>query len=90
MKLYTQGHIFGAHMQASYHNITILEESGIGRVTVLLRDPRDAFVSWYIISANSDLPARNYHSRSTTYRETITIVAEAAVSTFRFAVSTHC
>jgi hypothetical protein len=63
MKHYLTGHIFGAHMQASHHNMTVLEESGIDRITVLLRDPRDAFVSWVHHLKNLGLPARNYHSR---------------------------
>jgi len=63
MKIYLQGYVFGAHMQASYHNMRILEESGITRITVLLRDPRDAFVSWVHHLRELGLPARNYHSR---------------------------
>lgn len=63
MKHYLKGHIFGAHMQASYHNMKILEESGIDRISVLLRDPRDAFVSWVHHLNELGLPARNYHSR---------------------------
>jgi len=41
----------------------ILEESGIDRVTVLLRDPRDAFVSWVHHLRRLGLSARNYHSK---------------------------
>lgn len=63
MKLYLKGYIFGAHMQASYHNMRILEEVGIRRVSVLLRDPRDAFVSWVHHLRQLGPSARNYHSR---------------------------
>lgn len=63
MPLYMRGYVFGAHMQASYHNTKILEESGIDRITVLLRDPRDAFVSWVHHIRQLGLPARNYHSK---------------------------
>ena len=63
MKLYLKGYIFGAHMQASYHNMRILDEVGIRRVSVLLRDPRDAFVSWVHHLRELGLAARNYHSR---------------------------
>lgn len=63
MKNFLRGYIFGAHMQASYHNMRILKESGIDRITVLLRDPRDAFVSWVHHLHELGLPARNYHSK---------------------------
>lgn len=63
MKNFLQGYIFGAHMQASYHNMRILKESGIDKITVLLRDPRDAFVSWVHHVHELGLPARNYHSK---------------------------
>lgn len=63
MKLYLRGFIFGAHMQASYHNMQVLKESGIGQIAVLLRDPRDAFVSWVHHLANLGPSARDYHSK---------------------------
>jgi hypothetical protein len=63
MKHFLKGHIFGAHMQASYHNMRILEESGIRKITVLLRDPRDAFVSWVHHLRSLGPTARNYHTK---------------------------
>ncbi len=63
MKNFVRGHIFGAHMQASYHNMCILKESGIDRISVLLRDPRDAFVSWVHHLNRLGPSARNYHSK---------------------------
>lgn len=45
-KLVPEGFIFGAHMLPSHHNMSVLEQAKIDRVTVLLRDPRDATVSW--------------------------------------------
>lgn len=63
MKNFLQGFIFGAHMQASYHNMRILKESGIRKITVLLRDPRDAFVSWVHHLHKLGPSARNYHSK---------------------------
>lgn len=63
MKNFLQGYIFGAHMQASYHNMRILKESGIRKITVLLRDPRDAFVSWVHHLRKLGQGARNYHSK---------------------------
>ncbi len=63
MKNFLQGYIFGAHMQASYHNMRILKESGIEKITVLLRDPRDALVSWVHHLRKLGAPARNYHSK---------------------------
>lgn len=63
MQYYSEGYFFGAHMQASYHNMKVLEESGIKRVVVLLRDPRDAFVSWVHHLRKLGPSARNYHSR---------------------------
>ena len=38
--------IFGGHLPASSHNIQMLEESGLERLFLLIRDPRDATVSW--------------------------------------------
>lgn len=63
MKNFLQGYIFGSHMQASYHNMRILKESGIDRITVLLRDPRDAFVSWVHHLNKLGPSARDYHSK---------------------------
>lgn len=63
MKLYLKGYIFGAHMQASYHNMRVLQEVGIRRISVLLRDPRDAFVSWVHHLRQLGSAARDYHSR---------------------------
>ena len=40
------GFVFGAHMPASFHNMRALETAGVRRLTLLLRDPRDATVSW--------------------------------------------
>lgn len=63
MQHYLKGMIFGAHMQASWHNMTILQEAGIDRITVLLRDPRDAFISWVYHLRNLGPQARDYHSK---------------------------
>jgi hypothetical protein len=63
MKNFLRGYIFGSHMQASYHNMRILKESGIDKITVLLRDPRDAFVSWVHHLNKLGPSARNYHSK---------------------------
>lgn len=63
MKYYQYGYIFGAHMQASYHNMHVLEASGYDRIIVLLRDPRDALVSWVHHLKNLGPSARNYHSK---------------------------
>ena len=63
MKSFQKGYIFGSHMQASYHNMTVLHMSGIDRITVLLRDPRDAFISWVHHLKNLGVSARNYHSK---------------------------
>jgi hypothetical protein len=63
MKLYLKGFIFGAHMQASYHNMRVLKESDITQIAVLLRDPRDAFVSWVHHLANLGASAKDYHSK---------------------------
>jgi len=63
MKHFLNGFVFGSHMQASYHNMQVLKDAGIDRITVLLRDPRDAFVSWVHHLRNLGPAARNYHSK---------------------------
>lgn len=63
MKRYLHGYVFGAHMQASYHNTKVLEECGINKITVLLRDPRDAFVSWVYHLQKLGAGARNFVSK---------------------------
>jgi hypothetical protein len=63
MKNFGRGYIFGSHMQASYHNMRVLKEAGIDKVSVLLRDPRDAFVSWVYHLARLGPSARDYHSK---------------------------
>ncbi len=63
MKYYSKGYFFGAHMQASYHNIKVLEESRFDRIVVLLRDPRDAFISWVHHLKKLGAIGRDYHSK---------------------------
>jgi hypothetical protein len=63
MQGFLKGYIFGSHMQASHHNLRILKECGIDRISVLLRDPRDAFVSWVHHLNKLGPSARNYHSK---------------------------
>jgi hypothetical protein len=63
MHHYLKGYIFGAHMQASYHNMRTLKGSGINKITVLLRDPRDSFVSWVHHLRKLGPSARAYHSK---------------------------
>jgi hypothetical protein len=63
MPHYARGYIFGAHMQASYHNTRVLNECGIQKITVLLRDPRDSFVSWVHHLRQLGPTARDYHSK---------------------------
>jgi hypothetical protein len=41
-----RGYVYGTHMAASHFNIAALQDAGQRRVTVLIRDPRDAMVSW--------------------------------------------
>lgn len=38
--------IIATHMPANFHNLQALKEGGVERVTVLIRDPKDALVSW--------------------------------------------
>ena len=59
---YSQGCVIGTHAPASHHNLSVLRDAGISRVTVLLRDPRDSTVSWtyHLRSIGPDL--RNFHT----------------------------
>jgi sulfotransferase family protein len=63
MQYFLNGFVFGSHMQASYHNMRVLKEAGINRITVLLRDPRDALVSWVHHLRSLGPSSRNYHSK---------------------------
>ncbi|MEM1049401.1 MAG: sulfotransferase domain-containing protein [Pseudomonadota bacterium] len=63
LKLYLQnGHIVPTHMAASHHNLMSVLESGHRKISVIMRDPRDATVSltYHIAKAGPDL--RNLHS----------------------------
>jgi sulfotransferase family protein len=54
-------YIIGAHAPASFHNLSALFESGIRKVAILIRDPRDATVSWtYHLRSAANL--RNFTS----------------------------
>lgn len=63
MHHFQKGFVFGGHMQASYHNMKVLADCGIDKISVLLRDPRDAFVSWVHHLNKLGASARNYHSK---------------------------
>lgn len=63
IKDFVTGYVFGTHMQASYHNLRALRENGIDRLSVLIRDPRDAFVSWVHHLRALGPGSRNYHTR---------------------------
>ncbi|OUR60336.1 hypothetical protein A9Q74_14070 [Colwellia sp. 39_35_sub15_T18] len=52
-----KGAIVGFHMPANFHNIKKLEQAGVKKLTVLLRDPKDALVSW-THHLNNELAAR--------------------------------
>ena len=56
------GYIIPTHMAASHHNLMAILEAGIRKVTVIMRDPRDATVSltYHIAKAGPEL--RNLHS----------------------------
>jgi hypothetical protein len=45
-RLAPNGFVWASHCMATYHNLCTLRDAGFRRVTVLLRDPRDATVSW--------------------------------------------
>ncbi len=58
-----EGFLFGAHMLPSRHNMLALKEAGLSKVTVLLRDPRDATVSWVHHMQRMGPETRGYHSK---------------------------
>jgi Sulfotransferase domain len=45
-KLAPNGYLYGSHCPATYHNLCVLRDAGFKKVTVVIRDPRDATVSW--------------------------------------------
>ena len=47
LKKYSYNYVVLSHMGASHNNVSILNEIGFKKVTVLLRDPKDALISWY-------------------------------------------
>lgn len=57
------GYLFGTHMLPSHHNVTALKEAGLEKVTVLLRDPRDATVSWVHHMQKMGADTRAYHTK---------------------------
>jgi hypothetical protein len=57
-----QGHSVGLHASATYHNLRALREAGIGRLTVLVRDPRDCTVSWTHHIQRLGMEMRNFNS----------------------------
>lgn len=47
LKKYRFNNVLLAHMGASKNNKIVLELTGFDKITVLLRDPKDALVSWF-------------------------------------------
>ena len=45
-KLAPNGHVLASHCAATHHNVSVLRDAGFQKATVLIRDPRDATVSW--------------------------------------------
>jgi hypothetical protein len=56
-------YIIHAHMPASIHNTETLAHLGVPKVTVLLRDPRDACVSWTYYLQINGATGRNFFSK---------------------------
>ena len=63
-KFWDAGYIFGAHMQASQHNLACLREIGVPGITVQLRDPRDSVISWTYHVQRNGPAVRHQHSKS--------------------------
>ena len=61
-ELLPYGHVVGLHARATYHNLRALRDAGVGRLTVLVRDPRDSTVSWTYHLRRLDKGMRNYNS----------------------------
>lgn len=51
----------GQHMAPSAFNLAMLREGGIERITLLLRDPRDALVSWRHNLERDDIDRLGWH-----------------------------
>lgn len=60
---YPTGYVLGGHMMPSFHNIAALRAAGSKRITVLMRDPRDATVSWAHHIAKYGPEHLDYHSK---------------------------
>jgi hypothetical protein len=61
-RLLPHGYVIAAHAAATYHNIRTLQDVGIRKVTVLVRDPRDNTVSWTHHIRALGPGARDYNS----------------------------
>jgi hypothetical protein len=55
-------YVIGAHAPASYHNLRALGEAGVRRIAILIRDPRDATVSWTHHLRSLGATMRNFNS----------------------------
>src|SRR5437870_472095 len=45
-RLAPKGYLSVSHCRATYHNLCVLRDASFGRASALIRDPRDATVSW--------------------------------------------
>ena len=56
------GYALATHMPANQHNLGMLKECGIGKLMLLVRDPRDATLSWTYHIRKAGLSLRNHHT----------------------------
>lgn len=48
----------GEHLRAIDHNLSLLSDHGVGKLAILVRDPRDAVISWWHHLERSDIKAQ--------------------------------
>lgn len=57
-----EGYVLGSHIPANQHNLNVLREGGVGKIMVLVRDPRDSTISWTYHMRKEGPRMRDHHT----------------------------